>query len=158
MLTQTAKYALQALIYLSQQVEDDYHQTREVARSIKVPANYLGKTLQKLARAKIVDSQKGLHGGFRSARLPEQVRLYDILRAIDAVPKELDDEAAAGADKVELDSLQKRFASINQLYARFLKETTLADVMQPWTEEPAAAPAEAAVPGRSESRFTVLSI
>ncbi len=153
MLTQTAKYALQALIYLSQQVEDDYHQTREVARLIRVPSNYLGKTLQKLARAKIVDSQKGLHGGFRSARLPEQVRLYDILRAIDAVPKELDDTTVG--DKPELDSLQRRFASINLLYSKFLKETTLADVMQPMDDE---SPVVAPVAKIADSRFSVLSI
>lgn len=155
MLTQTAKYALQALIYLSQQVEDDYHQTREIARLIRVPANYLGKTLQKLARARIVDSQKGLHGGFRSALLPEQVRLYDILRAIDAVPRELDE---SNNIETELDSLHRRLAGINQLYRRFLKETTLEDVMQPTDE----LTVEEWVGGRlsksDEDQFAVLSI
>lgn len=132
MLTQTAKYALQALIYLSQQVEDDYHQTREIAKRICVPSNYLGKTLQKLARARIVDSQKGLHGGFRSALLPEQVRLYDVLSAIDAVPKEADIDADSTN---ELDGLRKRLDGIHQLYHKFLKETTLEDVMKPDSDE-----------------------
>lgn len=155
MLTQTAKYALQALIYLSQQVEDDYHQTREIARLIRVPANYLGKTLQKLARARLVDSQKGLHGGFRSALLPEQVRLHDVLQAIDAVPKEVD-VPAGGAS--ELDSLQRRFASINRLYSKFLKETTLEDVMRPVDEEAADAWTAEGMGKEQEDQFAVLSI
>ncbi len=129
MLTQTAKYALRALIYLTQQPDDNYHQTREVARLIQVPANYLGKTLQKLARARIVDSQKGLHGGFRVAKLPEQVRLYDVLLAIDAIPKDLDAEAPEEASQAELGSLYQRFAGVNRIYAKFLQETTLADLM-----------------------------
>lgn len=130
MLTQTAKYALHALIHLTQQPDDDYHQACRVAEQIKVPANYLGKTLQKLARARLVDSQKGLHGGFRSALLPEQVRIYDVLRAIDALPADVEQTCACGADeRPELKCLCARFDKINALYEKFLKETTLADLM-----------------------------
>ena len=128
MLTQTALYALRALIYLARQPDDDYHQTREMARSIRVPPNYLGKTLQKLARARIIDSQKGLHGGFRAAKLPEQLRLYDVLRAVESVPKELE----AGVEGVfdgEFPGLSNRFDGLYRLYKRTLMETTLADVM-----------------------------
>jgi Rrf2 family protein len=161
MLTQTAKYALKALIHLTQQPDDDYHQTREVARIIHVPANYLGKTLQKLARAKIVDSQKGLHGGFRSARLPEQVRVYDVLAAIEAIPHELEAPLPKESkDETELDSLQRKVSSINMLYAKFLKETTLADVMHP--EQAIAEESEKAEKDEADAskgdRFTVLSI
>jgi Rrf2 family protein len=130
MLTQTAKYALHALIYLTQQPDDNYHQACRIAEQIKVPANYLGKTLQKLARARLVDSQKGLHGGFRSALLPEQVRIYDVLRAIDALPADMDAQCTCGADDMqELKCLCARFEKINALYENFLKETTLADLM-----------------------------
>lgn len=129
MLTQTAKYALQALIYLCNQEDDDYHQTKEVARIIRVPANYLGKTLQKLARAKIVDSQKGLHGGFRIAKLAEQVRLYDIFVAIEAIPVDFAAEHDHD-DRSELGRLYERMDGMDRLYAKFLKETTLADVLQ----------------------------
>lgn len=138
MLTQTAKYALRALIYLTQQPDDNYHQTREVAKLIRVPANYLGKTLQKLARARIVDSQKGLHGGFRVAKLPEQVRLYDVLLAIDAIPGDVEGQAAEEAQQAELGALYERFAGVNRIYTKFLQETTLADLMHP---ESAAKPA-----------------
>lgn len=129
MLTQTAKYALRSLMYLTQQPDDGYHQTREIARTMHVPANYLGKTLQKLARARIVDSQKGLHGGFRIARLPEQVRLFDVLHAIDAIPRDLDAGRHDGK-QVDLSSLYKRFAGVNRIYTKFLMETSLADLMK----------------------------
>ncbi len=137
MLNQTSKYALQALIYLTHQPDDDYHQTREVARVINVPANYLGKTLQKMARCKIVDSQKGLRGGFRIARLPEQIRLFDVFQAIEAIPKDLSNlntavpAEAASDSKDELKRLYERLAGINRIYAKFLKETTLADLLEP---------------------------
>ena len=133
MLTQTAKYALHALIHLTQQPDDDYHQAARIAERIRVPANYLGKTLQKLARARLVDSQKGLHGGFRSALLPEQVRIYDVLRAIDAFPADLEQPCDCN-DCAELKCLCAQFERINQLYAQLLKKTTLADLMDPHAE------------------------
>src|SRR5690554_5199778 len=141
MLTQTAKYALHALIYLTQQPDDNYHQAVRIAEKIKVPANYLGKTLQKLARARLVDSQKGLHGGFRSALLPEQVRIYDVLRAIDALPADIEQPCTCGEDDCrELKCLCSRFMRINRLYVQFLKDTTLADLMDPEAEPVLTAP------------------
>src|SRR3569623_2557570 len=88
MLTQTADYALRALVYLAHDDDDGYHQTRDMAVSLNVPGNYLGKILQQLAHRRIVESQRGMHGGFRLARLPEQVRLYDVMSALDALPAE----------------------------------------------------------------------
>lgn len=153
MLTQTALYALRALIYLTRQPDDDYHQTREMARSIRVPPNYLGKTLQKLARARIVDSQKGLHGGFRAARLPEQLKLWDVLRAVESLPRELE----VGLDGVldgEFPGLSKRFDGLYRNYKRTLMETTLADVME-GAGKPSAAGSKAA---QKETAEMVLSI
>ena len=128
MLTQTAKYALQALIHLTQQNDDDYHQACRIAESIKVPSNYLGKTLQKLARARLVDSQKGLHGGFRSALMPEQVRIFDVLRAIDALPADVETDCTCDGS-ADVCCLCDQFDRINRLYEDFLKETTLADLI-----------------------------
>ena len=51
MLTQTAKYAIRALLHLAEQKGSGYCQTKDIAETIEVPANYLGKTLQKLAAA-----------------------------------------------------------------------------------------------------------
>ena len=84
MLTQTADYALRALVYLAHGPEDGYHQTRDLAKSLNVPANYLGKILQLLGHKLIVESQRGMNGGFRLSRLPEQIRLYDVMLAIGA--------------------------------------------------------------------------
>lgn len=129
MVTQTAVYALRALLHLAHEPEDDYHQTVQIARRIHVPSNYLGKILQKLARAKIVESQKGLHGGFRLAKLPEQVRLLDVFRALDSLSTTaytcpLRDDADA-----ELAALQRRLANFDRLYTRFLNDTTLSDLL-----------------------------
>ncbi len=48
-----------------------------------LPAPYLNKQLQALARAGIVSSAPGPRGGFRLERAPEQVTLLDVVVAIE---------------------------------------------------------------------------
>jgi len=48
-----------------------------------LPAAYLNKHLQALARAGIVTSAPGRHGGFRLARHPRQISLLDVVTAIE---------------------------------------------------------------------------
>ena len=131
MLTQTADYALRALVYLAHDPDDGYHQTRDLAKALNVPSNYLGKILQLLGHARIVESQRGMNGGFRIARLPEQVRLFDVINAIDAVPTNPRCPMLTGARQIELCALHRRFAAMTAEYVRFLKGTTLADVLRP---------------------------
>lgn len=129
MLNNTSIYALRTLIHLANQPEDDFHQTPQVAAAVNVPSNYLGKLLQKLARARIVESQKGLHGGFRIAALPEQIHILDVLRALQALPR-----PTVSAHDQDLQPLENRLERIEKLYMRCLAKTTLADVMK-WSNE-----------------------
>lgn len=166
MLTQTADYALRALIHLAHDPDDGYHQTRDMSSALNVPHNYLGKILQLLAHAGVVESQRGMNGGFRLCRLPDQIRLYDVFRAIDAVPKDPDCPLLTGGRQRELCLLHRRFAGMTAAYVRFLKETTLEDVLQP-DSFPATCPGPTNLPADVETypctafppptRLTVLS-
>ena len=140
MLTQTADYALRALIYLAHSAEDGYHQTRDLATALNVPANYLGKILQLMGHRQIVESQRGMNGGFRLCRLPEQIRLYDVMAAIDALPHDAECPLLTGGRQAELCALHRRFAAMTADYVRFLKQTTLGDVLQPQSAFPAECP------------------
>ncbi|HSI34222.1 MAG TPA: Rrf2 family transcriptional regulator [Tepidisphaeraceae bacterium] len=129
MLTQTTDYALRALVYLAHDPEDGYHQTRDLATALNIPGNYLGKILQLLAHHKLVESQRGMHGGFRLARLPEQVRLYDVLKALDTLPTDPECPLMTGGRQMELCGLHRRFAAMTRQYLDFLRGTTLHDLL-----------------------------
>ncbi len=128
MLTQTAKYAIRALVYLAQQDSDMFCQTREIAQTINVPPNYLGKTLQKLSHARILDSQKGLHGGFRTARSAHRISLYEIMVAVEAIPRDMVDDASIHDNELPSE-VYARLNSISAQYTQFLRDTTLADLL-----------------------------
>jgi Rrf2 family protein len=56
---------------------------KKLAEFYELPAAYLNKQLQALARAGIVMSTSGPRGGFRLARAPERITLLDIVVAIE---------------------------------------------------------------------------
>lgn len=131
MLTQTAKYAIRALVFLAEQESAAFQQTNDVAKATGIPANYLGKTLQKLAHGRVLDSQKGLHGGFRPARPADEITLYDILIAIDAIPRDFLTDPANDPNLDLPSAFYAKFGELTALYSNFLKNTTLADLLEP---------------------------
>jgi Rrf2 family protein len=48
-----------------------------------VPAAYLAKHLQALSRAGIVTTEPGQRGGYRLARRPAEINLWDVVAAVD---------------------------------------------------------------------------
>jgi len=87
MLTQTGEYALRAMVYMARKETDAYCGVKEIAASTGVPANYLAKILQLLARAKVLDSQKGFGGGFKVARELSKISLMDIVDPLERIDK-----------------------------------------------------------------------
>ena len=89
MISRTAEYALRAVVHLAACTtagDMDTSQTLEqIAAGTKVPSGYLSKVLQQLAKADIVISQRGLGGGFRLARLPGEITVYDVVQPVDPI-------------------------------------------------------------------------
>jgi Rrf2 family protein len=76
-----AYYGLRAALALSQ--ADAPLSSREIAEREHLPEDYLEKILQALRRAGLVESKKGVAGGYALAREPEEVTAWDIFRVLD---------------------------------------------------------------------------
>lgn len=79
MLSQTAQYALRTALYLAVRPAGVRSTVDEIAEALGVPRNYLSKTLHVLARAGVVESMRGKHGGFVLARPADRVVLRDVV-------------------------------------------------------------------------------
>lgn len=64
-ITRTAQYAIQALVYLAEAEHDHPVTVAQIARGTRVPRNYLSKVLNALVQVGILDSTRGPRGGFR---------------------------------------------------------------------------------------------
>ena len=75
MLSQSVEYALRAVVFLAR--EGEPRTTAQVADATQVPAAYLSKVLQGLARASIVRSQRGIGGGMTLVPDPDELTIVD---------------------------------------------------------------------------------
>lgn len=57
--------------------------TATLAGLFELPAAYLNKTLQLLARGRLIESVPGVGGGFRITRRPTEVTLMDIVAVVE---------------------------------------------------------------------------
>lgn len=81
MLSQTAEYALRAVVHLARH-PDEPCTVDSIAKATKVPLSYLAKIMQQLSRAGLATSQRGLHGGFILSRDPATISLFEPVDAV----------------------------------------------------------------------------
>lgn len=130
MLTKSGIHAVRALIYLAELPEGKYAGAVSIAERIGAPRNYLGKLLQQLSRDGLLQSQKGLGGGFRLARRPEDIALMDIVEPIEQVSRWngciLGRAQCSDEHPCQIHHLWK---GVKQAYLTLLESTTLADLV-----------------------------
>ena len=82
-LSTKGRYAMVALADIALTGGDDVQSLAIVARRQNISFSYLEQLFVRLRRAGIVDSVRGPGGGYMLARSPENIRIIDVLEAVD---------------------------------------------------------------------------
>lgn len=77
------EYALRALTYMGVRNPRGVTRVQEIAQAEDLPAPFLAKVLQQLARSGLLTSVKGPKGGFGFSRPPEEISLMEVVAVID---------------------------------------------------------------------------
>jgi Rrf2 family nitric oxide-sensitive transcriptional repressor len=134
MISQTAEYALRAIVYLADQGEA--RTTQEIAKATLVPPSYLSKVMQSLSRAQVVRSQRGLHGGFTLAKAPDELTVWDVIEAVDPIQRIRTCPLGLKAH-VKLCPLHRRLDDALALVENAFRESTVGDLLrEPTTSKP----------------------
>jgi len=83
MLSKKARYALRASSFLAGRFDGIPVQIAEIAGARKIPLKFLEAILLELRKAGILESKKGLGGGYFLKKDPGSVSLAQIIRTID---------------------------------------------------------------------------
>ena len=84
MLSNSCRYAIRAVIYLASRPEAESKTgIKKISSDLNLPAPFLAKILQQLAKQKLLSSSKGPHGGFSILKDAKTITLYDIVFIID---------------------------------------------------------------------------
>lgn len=81
-LTKAGEYAIRCALFLSFQGMGIVVSKKEIARVMDVPAQFLVKIAQQLARAGIIEIVQGSKGGYRLLVPPEQLTMLDVVEAV----------------------------------------------------------------------------
>lgn len=81
-LTRFTDYGLRTLIYLALAPEK-LALIAEIANAYQISENNMTKVVHRLGRAALVDTIRGRNGGLRLARPAEQIRIGDVVRALE---------------------------------------------------------------------------
>jgi len=127
MFSQTAEYALRAVVYLASQ-EGMPRTTREIAKATQVKIAYLSKVMQSLVRRGLVQSQRGLHGGFTLARSADEVTVLDVIMAVDPI-RRIQSCPLGIKGHLNLCPLHRRLDQAVKLVEDALRTSTLADLL-----------------------------
>lgn len=129
--SQRVEVALRALMELAARYGSGPVPAREIAASQGISLRFLEHQLATLHKAQIVVSQRGAAGGVALARAPEQVRIVDVIEALEGplAPMqclEPHDESCAISHRCGLQELWSRVeVAVHDVFT----QTTLADLI-----------------------------
>jgi Rrf2 family protein len=128
-LSRPVDYALRAMRLLATLPADEEATRSVLSDRLAAPEPFLAKVMRRLAVAELVESRRGVGGGFRLSRPPEQISMLQVVEAV---------EGSAGlnacflsSDPCSCDSpcgAHAAFAGVRAAMLRALKNTSVADL------------------------------
>src|SRR3990172_3255117 len=82
-ITREGDYGIRSVLYLARQPLKKISFVNEISEDYHIPRSFLAKILQKLVKAKIVRSYRGVKGGFSLTRPARDITPLDVLNAIE---------------------------------------------------------------------------
>ncbi len=132
LMTRASEYALLSLIVLAR--SDKPLGAETLSNELKISKSFLAKILQAMARAEILNSYKGVNGGFSLAKKSEQITILEILKAAEGKSPAVFDcspsQSCCPSDQANFCGI---WPFLNRLQGKiddFLDNLTLADILE----------------------------
>jgi Rrf2 family transcriptional regulator, cysteine metabolism repressor len=138
--TAKGEYATQAALYLARQYPAVVT-IQDISGRHHIPLKYLEQILLELKRGGILESRRGVHGGYTLARSPDKISVGQVLRIVDGAFTEssctharerLGSECAEG----ENCGLRQLWQDVQDAVEKILFETSLEDLRRRSVQKP----------------------
>lgn len=126
MLSQTAEYALRAMVSLAR---GGARTAQEVAAEARVPLDYLSKILNSLGRAGLVSAQRGRGGGFQTSRPVAEISVLQVVSAVDPVQRILSCPLGLAAHGTNLCPLHRKLDDAARSIEDAFRETSIGSLV-----------------------------
>ncbi len=127
--SQTAEYALRAVVWLASDETEQRLGVRRIAAGTQVPESYLSKVLQGLARAGLVASRRGVGGGHTLTRPASEITVLEVINAVDPIPRIQGCPLGLASHRGKLCGMHARLDQAMGLVEETLGQSTIADIL-----------------------------
>ncbi len=134
-ITRAGEYAILGATYLARREIGRVVMMEEICQTENIPKSFLAKIFQNLTRAGIICSQRGVHGGFKLARRPQEITVLEILEAVEgklAFQRCL--QQPVDCHRMEACTLCDIFTEAQHRVQEIFQNTSLADLTRPKAE------------------------
>ena len=126
---QTAEYAVRAIAFIASATGTAPVRVKDIARATHIPANYLSKTLNHLARVGLLKSARGPLGGFALALPPEEISLGSIAEIFSGDDQQQCILGGGRCGERQQCALHRRWLPVATQVREFLDQTTIAQLV-----------------------------
>ena len=132
LITRASEYAILSLILLSSAKEPMDSET--LSRELAISKSFLAKILQSLAKAKILNSYKGVNGGFTLERQADEINMLEVMTCVEgkapAVFECAPSEKHCPSEKAKICLIWPFLHKLQGKIDLFLADLTLADILE----------------------------
>ena len=122
-------YALRAAVELALHDDGEPVKGERIASAQDIPLRFLENILGELRKAGLVDSRRGVDGGYMLGRPAEQIALADVIRAVDGPLANIGGTRPdALAYRGSAEPLRDVWVAVRAALRSVLEETSVADV------------------------------
>ena len=136
MVSQTASYALRAVLLLAKLDNERPLSALAMARQLDIPSDYLAKTLHRLRQEGVVTSFRGAHGGYRLAEHARDLPLVRVLEPFQEVRHGGRCLLGGACDLSNPCTAHDRWSKVTGTARGMLERTTIGDLLVDPPNEP----------------------
>ncbi|MDX2152731.1 MAG: Rrf2 family transcriptional regulator [Bryobacteraceae bacterium] len=127
--SRSAEYAIRAFVQLAEVPEGKYAMVKQIAEQADIPAHFLAKILQQLARKGFLRSSKGPTGGFALRQPAGAITIIQIVESVDG----LEDYHRCPAGMAECNDqmpcgMHDSWKALRSRIMEYLEETSIEDL------------------------------
>jgi Rrf2 family protein len=133
-ITSSVEYATRLMTALAREHAGAPVSAEKLASADNIPADYVSQLLVKLRRAGLVESRRGSAGGYALSKAPADIKLGDIVRAVDG---EVFEDVCGKYEKGTKDCRHQGDCSISPVWKRlgamvtqYFDSVTLGDILE----------------------------
>lgn len=125
-----SKYAVRALVELANNQEGKPVPIGDIAAKKDIPLQFLEQLFSSLRKAGILNSHRGVRGGFSFKKLPEDVSVLDVVEVLDGTVAPVSCTTGAFCDKIDQCSVRDVWSEAKSSLEAVLSAASIAELAE----------------------------